>query len=203
VSQGGGGGGGRVHVAAGTPVSLAIEVAGGAAGESPGGYCAPALAPGVLSPEAGAAGSLLLELLDADGDGVGDGLDQCAGGDDTVDVDADGVPDACQVFGLTLDVGAVEPGFSSLLTLAGCTPGGTVHLIATGRGQGAGPCPAAIGVCVDLVSPKYLGQVLCDATATADFLWAVPAGIPLGTTVDLQAAQVGEVSPVVTRVAGP
>ena len=35
------------------------------------------------------------EFLDADGDGVGDSVDRCGSGDDTVDVDANGTPDAC------------------------------------------------------------------------------------------------------------
>jgi hypothetical protein len=31
----------------------------------------------------------------ADGDGIGNACDICTGGDDTVDSDADAVPDAC------------------------------------------------------------------------------------------------------------
>jgi len=35
---------------------------------------------------------------DSDGDGVADSVDQCPGSDDTIDVDADGIPDGCDNF---------------------------------------------------------------------------------------------------------
>ena len=41
------------------------------------------------------AGAAAAQVDDADGDGVQDTLDRCALGDDTVDSDADGTPDAC------------------------------------------------------------------------------------------------------------
>ena len=42
---------------------------------------------------------------DADGDGVPDTLERCPGGDDRIDLDRDGAPDACQELALrsTLD----------------------------------------------------------------------------------------------------
>jgi hypothetical protein len=109
---------------------------------------------------------------------------------------------AAAALALDLDVGPIDPGLPTALTATGCVPGGDVHFLVSGKGQGAGPCPASLGVCLDVVSPKYLGRKVCSPAGDAVWNWAVPAGVPLGTTLDLQAARVGEVSPVTTRWAG-
>ena len=45
------------------------------------------------------------EYMDSDGDGVGDNSDQCLGEDDTIDVNGNDIPDACEVFSILADNG--------------------------------------------------------------------------------------------------
>src|SRR5262249_51777426 len=58
---------------------------------------------------------------DADGDGVPDALDRCPGGDDAVDLDRDGAPDACQELAVrasidSFDAYASDPALQAVWT---------------------------------------------------------------------------------------
>jgi Hypothetical glycosyl hydrolase family 15 len=75
---------------------------------------------------------------DADGDGVPDTLDQCPGGDDRIDLDRDGAPDACQELAVRATLDSFDTYASDAALTAVWTPwleGGDVT-ITRGVGQG-------------------------------------------------------------------
>src|SRR5687768_16599520 len=64
---------------------------------------------------------------------------------------------------LSLAVGDVHPGESTVLTITDADPNETVMLFRNNGATGAGPCPAALGgVCLELNAPKRIGDVLTD-----------------------------------------
>jgi len=82
---------------------------------------------------------------DCDGDGTPDAAEIAAG--DAFDVDANGIPDACQ---LLLDGGELVKGQTFTLDFVGAAPGQTLVWFGTTRGIGMGPCYFNGAVCLDL-----------------------------------------------------
>lgn len=85
-----------------------------------------------------------------------------------------------------LTVGAVVPGQQVPLAVSGATPGATVVFATSTAGPGAGPCHPGLGVCLDLLSPTVLGNVVVAGNGTALLSLPVPAGAP-GVTLYTQA----------------
>lgn len=77
------------------------------------------------------------------------------------------------------------------LFVDGAAPMAPVGFLGTLHGQGAGPCPAWLGRdCLDLVGPILpLGGVVADQSGHARLDLLVPAGVPAGTVLDLQAVE--------------
>lgn len=154
------------------------------------------VAQGSLTPGApnGGANTTAIDLLraaagcpDADGDGVCDAEDACAGGDDDEDLDDDGIPDACD--GLSLAAGPVTVASQFPVAATGANPGERVYFYASPGPVGVGPCPAAWGgLCFDLGPPApLLGSAVADATGTATRTVALSFGTTVGATVTVQA----------------
>lgn len=88
-----------------------------------------------------------------------------------------------------LEVGTPLPGQPVTLTLQGATPGATVWM-AWGTQPGPGPCPPAWGgVCLGVMPGGLLGSTQVDAGGVATLTVLVPAGVPIGQPVALQAVQ--------------
>ncbi len=66
------------------------------------------------------------DRLDGDGDGVPDACDSCEGSDDTVDLDADGVPSGCDQCPWSDD--SVDPNIRARCRVPGPEKYGTVHV---------------------------------------------------------------------------
>ncbi len=101
---------------------------------------------------------------DSDVDLVCDVDDVCPGGDDTIDVDGDGLPDACEQLSLTPPVSPTLRG-TSPYEIHNAPPGATVYLI---HGSGAGPtavpgCRTGVGFDVT----GSLGNAVVDAQGQA------------------------------------
>jgi hypothetical protein len=128
------------------------------------------------------------DTVDTDADGVPDDCDVCAGYDDALDDDADGVPNDCD---LRLQVvGTVRPGQAVLVRAIRAVSGETVSFRWSPGGVGVGPCPAALGGhCFDLGDPTtVIGTAIAAGTGTAQRTFVVPATVPVGVPITIQAA---------------
>lgn len=83
--------------------------------------------------------------------------------------------------------------------VSGATPGATVYL-AAGRQQGPGPCPGAIGVCMDIRAPYLIGSATANGQGQAQISATLPHTLPDGLSLVFQAAQAGAASPVLADV---
>jgi hypothetical protein len=119
---------------------------------------------------------------DADADLVCDADDVCPGGDDTVDADADGWPDACPLVVTPPAVPAA--GTDQLWTATGATPSGRAMLLVGVPGATAVPaCPGLVaGVAVN----QRVDTAYADATGAVAFHRLVPPGAA-GATWSFQA----------------
>ena len=90
-----------------------------------------------------------------------------------------------------LDADTFVPGQNALLFVIDSDPGVDVKFFLSTAGQGAGPCNGAGTVCLDLLSPMYMGEAPADATGYAELRLAIPATVPVGATYDLQAVMLG------------
>jgi hypothetical protein len=81
--------------------------------------------------------------------------------------------------GFVLDAPLLVAGQTSVLTASGVAAGTTVWFGVSGAGLGAGPCPPAIGRCLDLRNPvTVLGSAVADAAGVARFTLRVPNPAP-------------------------
>lgn len=95
--------------------------------------------------------------------------------------------DRARVVGARLDVTPLVPGSDVTLTVVGINPQEIVR-IALGTSQGSGPCVGAAGVlCLDVLSPTPVAETTADSQGVATVAVPLPATIPVGVTVHLQA----------------
>jgi hypothetical protein len=109
----------------------------------------------------------------------------------------------------SLVVSGMMAGQTARATAATLPPGTTVRFMATAQGTGPGPCPAPLGgTCLDVVGPLIqLGQSVVTVDGYATVTFPVPANLPSGRTLHVQAAAVnpngpGGTSNVVTVTTG-
>jgi len=93
---------------------------------------------------------------------------------------------------LVVSMSTLIPGEEAVFTVEGAEPGATLHYFVGLSGVGSGPC--ALGVCLDLLAPLYLGNNTVDGGGLGTTRVTVPAGTTLGRTVRLQVAEVGSTS---------
>lgn len=93
--------------------------------------------------------------------------------------------------GLELSVSALVPGEDVTITIDGLMPNERVFL-GRGAGLGAGPCPGiAGGACLDIASPvALLSRPTADVQGHVEVVVSLPANVPLGQVVGLQALAV-------------
>jgi cytochrome c peroxidase len=151
--------------------------------------------------------------LDNDGDGITDGQDAdcdagvaCLGASGT-DTDGDGT---CDDLDLVLEVTALSPGELFTAEAVGAAPGMRVVVLVSTTGAGEGPChPLVPDVCASVRAPIVLGTAVTDGFGVASLTARVPATVPVGRTVWVQAlavdvvAATGEDSNVVVAVVVP
>lgn len=88
---------------------------------------------------------------------------------------------------LALAAGQFSAGSSVTITISNADPGENVYLIRSSA-MGAGPCPGALGgMCVDVVAPVIMGPFGANGAGVATLSPTLPAGLPVGTEVCLQA----------------
>ena len=87
---------------------------------------------------------------------------------------------------------ALVPGEDAVFTVEGAEPGATLHFFVGLSGVGTGPC--ALGVCLDVLAPLYLGNSTVDGGGLGTNTVAVPPGTAIGRTVMIQVAEVGSTS---------
>jgi hypothetical protein len=141
-----------------------------------------------------------LDLFDdSDGDGACDGVDFCEGDDLTGDGDGDGV---CNDEDFLLLVTPMRRGQPARFAVYRAQPGASVQIWGTTRGLGVGPCPTS-SVCGSLNQPIRLGVVTASASGEAVLNVVVPATLPVGLDLLIEAAWVrqgqADVSGVVHR----
>jgi hypothetical protein len=74
------------------------------------------------------------------------------------------------------------------LTVEGLLPGEEAFFAASLAGEGRGPCyPEAGGLCLDILSPSFIGSAIADARGAAKLTLTVPAVFPVGTPISTQA----------------
>lgn len=105
---------------------------------------------------------------------------------------------------MSLLVESLVPGGDGLFLVTGATPGDTVFFL---RSPTLGTtCPGVLGgVCLDLSQPLVMGSAQADAAGVAVLLLPLPATVPLGATMNFQAAVATSsayVSPVVAATTG-
>lgn len=117
-------------------------------------------------------------IADCDEDGVPDAEEIAQG--TAMDVNLDGVPDACQ---LLLTSSALIKGRPATLTFIGAAPGQVVAWMGSTRGIGQGPCYFGGSLCLDLLPfntggpvPEVflMGLSLANAQGQAQFGFTVP-----------------------------
>ncbi len=91
--------------------------------------------------------------------------------------------------GLELVASDVVAGGSLRLSALGAAPGEVVRFALSTEGVGEGPClPALGGACLGLAgSPRLLGSVVADAEGLATLVVPLPAALPPGASVGVQA----------------
>jgi len=131
-------------------------------------------------------------IFDRDGDGVPWEVDICPEAFDPsqVDVNGDGVGDACVPLDLALAEVSVAQGVT--IEVDGVAPGETVRVALAGRLTGVGPCfPGLAGLCLDLAVDALHFEAVADATGHATLVGAAlppVEGLVAGTFVTVQAA---------------
>ncbi|MCA9492730.1 MAG: FG-GAP repeat protein, partial [Myxococcales bacterium] len=130
-------------------------------------------------------------LPDGDGDGVADAIDLCpaAADPEQLDLDEDGVGNACDIPLLAAD-GDVVYGGSVQLVVSGLGVGEEVQLHGAIGAGGAGPCPVDLGgLCLDVgAGGALLGVATADATGVATLLVNVPSFVVADGEYVVQAA---------------
>jgi arylsulfatase B len=111
-------------------------------------------------------------------------------------VEAD--PAALRVTPLRLFASELAIGADAALRATGAAPGATVVFLA---GRPGVTCPPGLNACLDLASPRALARVAADATGAAVARVALPAAVPAGAAVQLQAVSGPEVSWSTRRIA--
>jgi len=72
--------------------------------------------------------------------------------------------------------------------VVGVNPDEVVSFLFSIAGEGGGPCsPQLGGLCVDLLDPSVFGEATVDASGTATLTRTIPADIPVGRTISIQA----------------
>ncbi|HMV68196.1 MAG TPA: hypothetical protein PKA64_15220, partial [Myxococcota bacterium] len=80
---------------------------------------------------------------------------------------------------LRLDAPWIVAGDRAALTVTGAPAGATVWFAVSGAGLGSGPCPAAIGSCLDVRNPiTVLGSAVADAAGVAQYAVRMPNPAP-------------------------
>jgi hypothetical protein len=142
---------------------------------------------------------------DSDGDGVCDSDDLCPA-DFTDDSDGDGVCDGDE---LLLTTSTIRAGATLSLRAENAAAGSRVYfLLGTAGLTSSGACYPGTSICTSLRSPTVLGSSVANASGVARLSLTVPATVPAGVTVRLQAAWFssqggvtsGDLSEVVTTV---
>jgi hypothetical protein len=82
------------------------------------------------------------------------------------------------------------PGRSATFVASGVAAGEQVWFT-RGSSAGAGPCPPALGGCLDVNNPELLGNAVADATGEAELTVMVPGFVQTGIDVALQAVVLG------------
>jgi hypothetical protein len=98
------------------------------------------------------------------------------------------LPVTCDV-PLVLTSGNWVAGQSVTTTTTGAVAFENVRFILSTGGEGNGPCPAPLGgLCLDVLKPMpKVTAIIADANGVANWVFTVPATIPVGTTMWLQA----------------
>lgn len=122
--------------------------------------------------------------LDEDLDGVC-AADLCVGDDALGDSDGDGW---CDGVDFRLAQVALSPGASLNLAVTGAPPRARVWWFVSTAGAGVGPCVPALGLCLDITAPVQIGDRLADAQGRASVSLTVPATLPTGLPLVVQAA---------------
>jgi hypothetical protein len=88
----------------------------------------------------------------------------------------------------TLMQEALTRGQAAQFWVAGATPGEIVSFLFSETGPGEGPCsPQLGGLCVDILEPQTFGEATADAFGTAILTRLIPADMPPGQTISIQA----------------
>lgn len=96
--------------------------------------------------------------------------------------------------GMQLTLSPLIAGMPATMESTSAVPGTTVWFI-RGSGPGAGPCPGVLqGACIDVLDPLIVGSAIADLDGRAVLTVNLPANVPEGATVELQAVAVGTVS---------
>ena len=107
-------------------------------------------------------------------------------------------PPSLRATPLRLFASEVAVGAEAALRATGAAPGATVVFLA---GRPGVTCPPGLQACLDLASPRALARVAADATGTAVARVVLPAAVPAGAAVQLQAVSGSEVSWSTRRIA--
>jgi hypothetical protein len=79
-------------------------------------------------------------------------------------------------------------GRSAQFRVTGAEADEVVSFLFSPAGVGAGPCsPQLGGLCVDLINPSVFGEATADASGTATLTRTIPADIPAGRAIAIQA----------------
>lgn len=102
-----------------------------------------------------------------------------------VDVEWEWAPPGTAV----VDSSTLVGGDKAVFTVTGAEAGATMHFFLSVVGTGTGPC--ALGVCLDVLAPFYLGSSVADDGGLASRSVTVPVTAPVGSSVYVQVAEIG------------
>ncbi|MCA9490659.1 MAG: hypothetical protein KC621_12095 [Myxococcales bacterium] len=122
---------------------------------------------------------------DTDGDAVCDNVDLCNGDDARGDANANGTCDL-----LLASVGTPVPGQPVEVMVDAPVSDGAIVLVAGTSGLGAETCHPTAGVCTPIVSPIVVTSRQADLDGTTLISALVPASVPVGIVVWVQAFHV-------------